>query len=281
MELTTPVEIDTALAATYEALAKIDRDLSFAAHRALNLADAKFYYRGKSRVTDMTLREAEGILAEKVEAGGFRAHDSAEALAKLAELRTAREAVIVEMEKLNDLYTGWSRFFLVTSSAGGHIHSSMDCSTCRISTEYGWLPTLSGLTEEAAVAAHGAILCTVCYPSAPVEWTGGISNTEQAAKDERAAAKAQRDADKAAKAITAADGSPLKTQSFGTIRTLVTAQRELIGMLENKIGYSTDRYDADIEMVAEAISAKTGESKAELLSAANAKAAKKAAKWGA
>ena len=68
----------------------------------------------------------------------------------------------------------WSRFFLVTSSAGGHIHSSTSCSTCRLHTTFGWLPSLSGLTEADAVAEHGAILCTVCYPSAPVEWTQGI-----------------------------------------------------------------------------------------------------------
>lgn len=67
----------------------------------------------------------------------------------------------------------WSRFFLVQNN-GGHIHSSMDCSTCNKrgqATRFGWLPELSGKTEPEAVAEHGAILCTVCYPSAPVEWT--------------------------------------------------------------------------------------------------------------
>ena len=65
---------------------------------------------------------------------------------------------------------GWSRFFLVQNN-GGHIHSSMSCSTCYPTTRFGWLPDLSGQTEPEAVAAHGAILCTVCYPSAPSEWT--------------------------------------------------------------------------------------------------------------
>src|SRR6185369_10664798 len=118
-------------------------------------------------------------------------------------------------------------------SAGGHIHSSMRCSTCRFDTEFGWLPTLSGLTEAEAVAAHGAILCTVCYPTAPVEWTGGISHTAQAAKDERAAAKAKREADKAAKAIFDLDGEPLKDEYGYTIKTEITARRELSGALQN------------------------------------------------
>jgi hypothetical protein len=67
----------------------------------------------------------------------------------------------------------WTRFFLVNNN-GGHIHSSMDCSTCnngKSPTRFGWLPNLSGQSEPEAVAAHGAILCTVCYPSAPSEWT--------------------------------------------------------------------------------------------------------------
>ncbi|KJL49575.1 hypothetical protein RS84_00049 [Microbacterium hydrocarbonoxydans] len=65
----------------------------------------------------------------------------------------------------------WSRFFLVQ---GGHIHSSMHCSTCNRNgklTAFAWLPELSGQTEAEAVAAQGAVLCTTCYPSAPLSWT--------------------------------------------------------------------------------------------------------------
>ena len=56
----------------------------------------------------------------------------------------------------------------------GHIHSSMQCSTCNKNgnaTEFNWLPELSGLDESDAVEAHGAVLCTVCFPTAPVEYT--------------------------------------------------------------------------------------------------------------
>lgn len=64
----------------------------------------------------------------------------------------------------------WSRFFLVS---GGHIHSSTGCHTLYPTTEIAWLPDLSGESEADAVAAHGALLCTICFPSAPVEWTDG------------------------------------------------------------------------------------------------------------
>jgi hypothetical protein len=72
-------------------------------------------------------------------------------------------------------YGGWSRFFLLTSSAHGHIHRNMRCSTCRWDSQYAWLPELSGLTEADAVAEYGSILCSVCFPSAPVEWTNGVN----------------------------------------------------------------------------------------------------------
>ena len=71
---------------------------------------------------------------------------------------------------------GWSRFFLCLN-ADGHIHAGRpngrQCKTVYPSTPLGWLPDLSGLTEADAVAAHGTVLCSVCFPTAPVEWTVG------------------------------------------------------------------------------------------------------------
>lgn len=84
------------------------------------------------------------------------------------------EAIREEAKPLEAIFAAapWSRFFLVQNH-GGHIHSSMHCSTCRPTTPFGWLPNLSGLTEEDAVTEHGPLLCSVCYPTAPVEWTLG------------------------------------------------------------------------------------------------------------
>lgn len=78
-------------------------------------------------------------------------------------LADARMLARVENDRL---YGGWSRFFLVQ-----HIHKSMYCSSFRPSTRIGWLPSVSGLTEEEAVAEHGETLCTICYPSAPTHLT--------------------------------------------------------------------------------------------------------------
>ena len=68
----------------------------------------------------------------------------------------------------------WTRFFLVTA---GHIHRTRSCSTCRITTDFRWLPNLSGQSDADAVAEHGPLLCTVCFPDAPVEWTAGVNRT--------------------------------------------------------------------------------------------------------
>lgn len=89
--------------------------------------------------------------------------------AKVAELFAAAEPIAEAARTMDrDLYTGWQRFYLVE-----HIHSSQHCSSFRLTTRIGWLPDVSGLTEAEAVAAHGAILCTICFPSAPVEFTSG------------------------------------------------------------------------------------------------------------
>jgi hypothetical protein len=114
---------------------------------------------------------------------GFRAAEH------LAEATTEFESAKAALLEVESEYTGWSRFFLVTNT-GGHIHRSMNCSTCYPSTGYAWLPELSGLSETDAVAEYGSILCSICYPSAPVEWTNGVNKKEAERKDAEKALKA-------------------------------------------------------------------------------------------
>ena len=86
-------------------------------------------------------------------------------------------------QEANSHYEGWNRYFGVQD---GHIHSSMDCHSCNngfTPTSFVWLPDLSGSTEEEAVAAGGATLCTHCYPTAPVEWTNRTFSTARVAGD--------------------------------------------------------------------------------------------------
>lgn len=190
---TTPREIDTELAALWSDLYTNRERLARFESTALNCAGADFYYRGRRRVTDMTLEAAEAILAADVAAntddeyGYTRVRRSTSignvryAVEGLAECRTNRDRLLAEIAVLEARYTGWSRFFVVTSSAG-HIHSSMHCSTCRPTTTYGWLPELSGRTEADCVTEFGPALCSICYPTAPVEWTLAEVKKARAAK---------------------------------------------------------------------------------------------------
>ena len=148
----TPVEIDTALAEIYgRYYAELDVQARLDSHMEKGLA--------------------------KFEAGDHRYSSYTQArlnhLTKQQQASLRRTVVIrAEMEPYETEFRRrpWSRFFLVQNNSG-HIHSSMSCITCYPTTRFGWLPNLSGQTEAEAVAAHGAILCTVCYPSAPTEYT--------------------------------------------------------------------------------------------------------------
>lgn len=99
---------------------------------------------------------------------------------EIERLRLQLSDAAVAVVRAQDDYAGWSRFFLVPD---GHIHSSMGCSTCFPTTQFMWLYELSGLTEAQAVAEYGEILCSVCYPSAPVEWTNGVNKRDAAQRD--------------------------------------------------------------------------------------------------
>lgn len=216
----TPRQIDEQLADLWRQIYAKQERLSMARGRVLSAAGAKYYYRGRQRVTDMPLAEAieqvtarasyvaeykathayvkreryerpdgtveeydyHGTRWDDFQGAPYEADEPAEALAKLSEAEAGLRELEQAADALEDLYTGWSRFFLVTSSSG-HIHSSMCCSTCRPTTQYGWLPQLSGQTEEQAVKDCGPTLCTVCFPSAPLDWTEGKKLTAaQAAK---------------------------------------------------------------------------------------------------
>ncbi len=179
------VEVDTELGrihtALYEAYSNLERNkLSLANH-----ADIRPVYvtRNRREVTQ-TAEELVEIIQTKVASGTvarYNVEAAEKTIAKRNEIVAEIKELKAEQAPLDAEFAAapWSRFFLVTSSAGGHIHSSMHCSSCNFRTGFSWLPTLSGLSEKDAVAAHGAILCTVCYPSAPVEWTMGIVKDEK------------------------------------------------------------------------------------------------------
>jgi hypothetical protein len=185
------VETDTRLADLHRQGAEIRQTITSHANTIKQYAGAE---RNRWGLYKMTLDEAEAIIATEgwkprgpVASWGRPGGTIDEARAVIARARIKLAEVDAQIVECNAIWLDndcWSRFFLVPA---GHLHRDMHCSTCNNGhepTTFGWLPQLSGLTEADAVAAHGALLCTVCYPSAPAEWTNG-HETEAAA--ERAA----------------------------------------------------------------------------------------------
>lgn len=174
MSTITPVENDTRLAALAADLAKAERSVRSRLDSIHSRVDRRVV-KGRIAEWKMTDQEAMDAITEP-----FLAY----MVTGVEEARAAVAAARKAMVPFQDEYRsrGWSRFFIV---AGGHIHASMDCSTCNngaTPTQFGWLPDLSGKTEADAVAAHGALLCTVCFPSAPTEWTNHYEAAEAAKK---------------------------------------------------------------------------------------------------
>lgn len=133
----------------------------------------------------------------------------------IIEAKEKVSAYEAKMEVYEEEFTrrgGWTRAFWV-ANAGGHVHSSMRCSTCYPTTRFQWLTAYSGKDENEIVGDAGERACTVCYSSAPVDLLrrpSKINDPEkEAARKEREEKKAAKDAAAAAKAIANPDGTPL------------------------------------------------------------------------
>lgn len=185
----TPPQVDAFLTSAYEAIRRVESTMSYDIDRVHRAAgDERQGRAGLSGPWGMSLEDAMAKASEEWAAQygweNTSVRDIKEARVLLRELKGEITRLNHEFERRG----GWSRFFLVTNT-GGHIHSSMNCSTCNkftsrglSQTKFAWLTELSGQSEEQAVAEKGAILCTVCFPSAPVEWTNKYE-IEKAARE--------------------------------------------------------------------------------------------------
>ena len=148
-------------------------------------------------------------------------------LVKVAEARFAITEVELTIQAMDEAYTGWTRFFPSVTKSQPHIHRSLNCHTLHATTVMTWAPSLSGKTDEDAVAELDEALCSVCFPGAPVALHNYVSRKSQAAQAERQAEKDARDAIKARKQLTPAE--QFKTQGkYGERVTTVAKCLELI-----------------------------------------------------
>lgn len=183
-DLKTPVEIDTALAGLYNEKSRLE---SMVDSRRRQIA----YY-------------------EKHE---YYARQQEKAEAEVRELVLEVSEVLKKIRVLEAKYTGWSRAFLVVN-ANGHIHSSTSCATCYDTTRYVWITDLSGKERLEIAGLAGEKACSVCYPDAPSEYFLRKCQIEDPAvvkaREERAEAKAIREAKRLAVGIWNPDGSVVK-----------------------------------------------------------------------
>jgi hypothetical protein len=244
---TAMIETDTAIAATANAVARANANLSYWDKRASQFRDGQ--------------EQLAKAAAEWIEAADAYS--------------TADEA-----------YEGWARFYAVP---GGHLHSSTRCSTCNngnAPTVFVWVPALAGLTEIEAVAMFGDVLCTICFPSAPVETCGGKFGTTietKAQRDDKRTAAADKKAAKAAaataKSITGTAGQNL--HGFECNRTRVATIAQAKTFLTDAAqwtagGRSHPSFPAyDVKLVSEALAARTGSDAATEVAAAAKRAAKR------
>jgi hypothetical protein len=137
-------------------------------------------------------------------------------------------------------YNGWSRFFLCIST-GGHIHSSTSCTTCTITTQFAWITELSGKTEAEAVDQLGEILCSVCFPTAPAEWTDGISNEAKVRRAAAVEARAERKVEEAAAAARVEARKVEAAAAAGTAAAALAGDTYKLNPTVAKLVDSSDR----------------------------------------
>lgn len=138
-----------------------------------------------------------------------------ESIEKASKIKLEISFINIQIGKLNAIYDQdpWTRAFLVINS-NGHVHSSMDCSTCFATTRYNWLVQYSNDDEKTIVEDAGQDACTVCYPSAPAEVLNRPSRIVTADKVAKAQAKAEREAKKAEKIAKEKANAPTKSGEF-------------------------------------------------------------------
>lgn len=253
----TPVEVDTELARIYDESMKIEARI---------VSDVRYIERQTARANKAPLKPWDQKSLE-------------DAKTRLADYQAKRLALIAESAPYqHEFYTrgGWNRYYRVTN-ANGHVHRETNCSTCYPTTEFAWVFDLADCDEAQMVEEFGEKACTVCFPNAPaLPSFNGPGRRNQEAKDAKAAERQARADAKAAKAITAPDGSPLHIKSWSGTERIDTERAARIEASDAWL--ETTRYaeghsqpevlikaEANLATIVEAIAAKHGLTTEEVL----------------
>jgi len=232
--------------------ARKSQRVGYAADTVRRLVDRETGW-GRDRAWGKTFKQAFAEVTELAAVGNpeqpWTQREAQAALDKLAAARAEEQVADDAVKAQSALWAAhgcWMRYSVVP---GGHIHTNWrDCHTLRDTTTVLWAYQASGDSVEQAIEVYGTVLCTHCFPEAPVEQTGGKTLTDadgnvltkaeaQAIKDAKDAEKAAKLAAKNAKAVFEPGTDKLvldaDLREIKTERTLVT---EIVDMLA-RIGY--------------------------------------------
>lgn len=247
-------EADRVLNELLFATARQEQLLGYAQDSLRRLVDRETGWgrdRAWGKTWDQALAEVTATAATADPEQPWTQREAQSALDKLAAARAAlnaAQAAQTAQALLWQHHGRWNRYSVVP---GGHIHTNgRACHTLRPSTTVLWAYQVSGDTVDDAIEVYGTVLCTHCFPEAPVEQTGGKTLTDadgnvltlaeaQAIKDARDAEKAAKQAAKDAKSVFVPGTRELvldaDLREIKTERTLVT---EIIDVLARS-SYST------------------------------------------
>lgn len=166
------VEVDTEIAAAHGAYAKATEYLV----SAMKSAVRRTHITGLANYTNIN---AVNTVIDACAASNRRAVNRM--VDNLVKRRDQYVAAREAYEQAEARYEGWRRYVLVP---GGHIHNGPYCHSLTPFTQRAWLPELSGLDAKDAVEQYGEILCSHCFPDAPVAWTLKKQGQSDAANDD-------------------------------------------------------------------------------------------------
>lgn len=224
-----------------------------------------------------------------------------------AAIDTLMSGPIALLQAEEDRRGGWTRAYLAVTNGKGHVHNTRNCRTCHngeTPTLLHWMTEYSGKSEAEIIRAAGERACSVCYPHAPTEDRARpslmFSDEEiQAAEARRVRdeAKAKKAADKAAKAITDADGGPLKVYTWTRkahqkivggktvdvpamdfheeLKTLYAARLWLADRFDSWRSTNGPEAHRDLHKVADAVALKEGKTREEVLKEAEQRSARR------
>jgi len=228
-----------------------------------------------------SLEQAQRTIADQATAPAHR-QNAGRLTAALKAEAAAEQAIPPLQERLDPLRAeyrqrGWTRYFLV-QNIGGHVHASMQCSSCRRGTRYAWLTGQSGMSAEDLIDLAGEDACTVCFAEAPVDrlrQPSRLTTPERVAaaagRQERADKSAALTLKRSAARIAHPDGAPIRLGKWDRIETVHAAWGRAVGdrvTLASLSGHEGDDYVADrrasLQVLTEALAHKLGQTPEEI-----------------